>query len=451
MNDGKGNVRPLEAEEAVMGAILIDARSLGVVQEILRPEDLALEVHRAIYRSALALQREGRPIDPVVIREEAKRQGADIDAGYLVALMDRTPTAANVKAYCEIAKKGAVRRALDALCDGAKEQAAREDPESVLVELVRKAEDLQHHGTTDDLIRPVEAMLAFFDHRDAVDRGENRGFVPTGYRDLDWALGGGLLASGFYILAARPGMGKTTLALNIADRVAAERGPVLFVSLEMDVEQLVAKRLSRLCGVPSNRVLMGKLSQEEYNKLAAAEEKLESVPLYLNRAPEATVDQVEALARKVKGLSLVVVDYVGKITPERWAARNGRVDAMTEVSGALKTLARTLKIPVLGLAQLNRANESRPDKRPQLSDLRDTGALEQDADGVVFLYRDWYYHKEERDRDPYAPEPLEVDVAKNRHGPTGKCELAVYLGVSKVVAVSSDPRVGMKQALGVQG
>lgn len=440
---------PLDAEAAVVGSILIDAGCLPAVEEILRPEDLALAAHQAIYRAALTLRRRGGAIDPVLIREEAAREGADIDSRYLLELMDRTPTAANAKEYAGIARKASLRRAVDKLCDQAKAEAAGGDPGAVLAGLARDAAELQSQGVTDELIRPGEALLEFYAHRDRVDRGENRGFVPTGYRDIDLTLGGGLLASGMYILAARPGMGKTTLALNIADRVAEQTGPVLFISLEMDVEQLEAKRLSRLCGVPANRLLMGRLSPEEYDKMARAAEQLEKAPLYLNRRPGATVEDIETLARRVPGLALVVVDYVGKIAPSPGARKNNdRYNYMTEVSGDLKTLARSLKKPILALCQLNRASEGQKDKRPGLANLRDTGALEQDADGVVFLYREEYY--DPAGRGAYAPEPLEVIVAKNRHGPTGTCELAFSLAVSKVTAISNDPRAAAARYLSTE-
>lgn len=439
-------LRPLDAEAAVVGSILIDPRCLPAVERLLRPEDMALEINRAIYRAALALRREDRPIDPVLIQAEAERQGTKLEAAYLLELMDDTPTAQNVEAYAKITRRHSLRRAVDKLCDQAKEAAASGEPGAVLAGLARDAAELQQEGVTDGLIRPDEALVAFYDHRDRVDRGENRGFVPTGYRDIDLTLGGGMLASGMYILAARPGMGKTTLALNIADRVAEQVGPVLFISLEMDVEQLEAKRLSRLCGVPANRLLMGRLSEQEYTKMAQAAEKLEKAPLYLNRRPGATVEEIETLARRVPGLALVVVDYVGKIAPSPGARRNNdRYNYMTEVSGDLKTMARSLKKPVLALCQLNRASEGQKDKRPGLSNLRDTGALEQDADGVIFLYREEYY--DPAGRGAYAPEPLEVIVAKNRHGPTGTCELAFSLAVSKVTAISNDPRAAAARYL----
>ena len=419
-------VRPLDAESSVIGSILVDPRCLPVVEQLLRPEDLALAVHQTIYRAAVSLRRQDKPIDSVLIREEAAREGVKLDVPYLVELMDATPTAQNVEEYARLTRQNSLKRAVVRLCSEAREQAAEGDPGEVLAGLARDAAELQREGVTDDLIRPEEALMAFYEHRDAVDRGKATGCVSTGYRDIDLTLGGGMLAGGMYILAARPGMGKTTLALNIADRVA--------------------KRVSRLSGIPANRLLMERLSDQDYARMAEAAGKLEQIPLYINRRPGATVEQIETLARRVPGLTLLVVDYVGKISPSAQSYRNSdRYNYMTEISGALKTLARTLKIPILALCQLNRANEASKDKRPQLSNLRDTGALEQDADGVIFLYREAYYNPE--GRPAYEPEPIEVIVDKNRHGPTGTCELAFALAVSKVFAMSNDPREAARRYL----
>lgn len=263
--------------------------------------------------------------------------------------------------------------------------------------------------------------------------------MPTGYRDLDNVLGGGMLASGMYVLAARPGMGKTTLAMNIADRVAKRTGPVLFISLEMDVEQLEAKRAARESGVPGNKLLMQRLTDAEYTKVAQAADVLNELPLYVNQKASATVAEMETLARKVPGLALIVIDYLGKVSPGERGRLSSRYDYTTEISGAIKTMARRFRVPVLTLAQLNRESEARQDHRPQLSDLRDTGAIEQDADGVIFLLRPEYYEGP-GDRDPYAPEELNVLVAKNRHGPTGECQMAFYPGTSRVLPLSNDPR-----------
>ena len=429
----------VEAEQAVIGSILLDGRCLPVVEELLRAEDFALESDQQIYRAAVKLAREDKPVDLVTILEEVRSQHADVSSEYMMQLLEVTPTAANVEVYARQVREQSVRRAIRCLGEELQRRAEEHDETAALLaDAGRRIEDLQTEGVTGDLLAPNDALLAFYEHRQKVEEGTASGFVPTGFRDIDILLGGGMLSSGMYILAARPGMGKTTVALNIADRVAERTGPVLFVSLEMDEEQLMAKRLSRLSGIPGHRLLMDKLTEPEGRRLAEASSKLSRLPVHISQRPAVTVDDIALLARKVKGVKLLVVDYIGKITPGQGAKRKNRIEYMTEISGALKTLARTLRIPVLVLCQLNRQTEGQSDKVPQLAHLRDTGAIEQDADGVIFLYREDYYA--EKKPSGFDPSPLEVIVAKNRHGSTGKCEMAACLALSKINPVSNDPR-----------
>ena len=428
------------AEQAVVGALLISPECLPVIEAALRPEDFGMEANRAVYRAALELERQRRPVDPVTILGVLQESGADVSREYLLQLMEVTPTAANVAEYAAQVRDWALRRAVDGLgrelCRRAE---AHEPTPTILGDAARALERLQTQGVTEELVSSGDALERFYRYRQQVEEGTATRYVPTGYRELDALLGGGMLSSGMYTLAARPGMGKTTLALNIADRVAQRLGPVLFVSLEMDEEQITAKRLSRVSAIPANRLLMDKLTEEEYRQLSLASAELAKVPLTVNEKPYATVDDVAALARKVKGLRLIVIDYIGKLTPSADARRKDRIEYMTEISGAIKTLARMLQIPILSLCQLNRQTEARSDKRPQLSDLRDTGAIEQDSDGVIFLHRPDYYDKDAKG-NPFAPSLLEVFVEKNRHGRTGKCELAMCLANSRVHPVSNDPR-----------
>lgn len=429
-----------EAENAVIGSLLIDPACMVVVMENLREEDFQLSVNRSIYRAALALQREDKPIDSVLIWEKTKEMGEPVSSAYMIQLMDITPTANNVESYAKKTKEDSLRMAILRLIEENKEKlSAHEDPEKLLADMIQQETEMQQ-GAVSDLVEPIEAASIFQDHRLAVERGDKSGYIATGYRDIDEVLGGGLLSGGMYTLAARPGMGKTTMALNIADRVAKESGPVLFVSLEMDTEQLYAKRAARLSGIPASKLLMGRtLTEYENNRLAQAMEKLAKIPVYLNRVPSADIQKIETMARKVKGISMVVIDYFGIISADQKTKRSSRYEYTTEISGAVKKMARRLKVPVLLLAQLNRASESRQDKRPQLSDLRDTGAVEQDSDGVIFLYREAYY-SDDAQRDGYTPEEIEVIVAKNRHGPVGSCTLAFALATSTVSTINNDPR-----------
>ena len=435
-----------EAENAVVGSILIDPSCIGVVMEILREEDFQLSVNRSIYRAALALQREDKPIDPVLIREKAQKMGEPVSRTYMLQLMDITPTASHVEAYARQTKEDSLRMAILRLLEESKEKlSAHEDPEKLLADMIQQETEMQQ-GAISDLVDPIEAASIFLDHRMAVERGDKSGFVATEYRDVDDVLGGGMLSGGVYTLAARPGMGKTTFALNIADRVAKKTGPVLYVSLEMDTEQLYAKRVARLSGIPASKLLMGRtLTEYEGERLAQALEKLANVPVHLNRVPSADIQKIETMARKMKGLALVVIDYFGIISPEQKGNKSSRLEYTTEISGEVKKMARRLKVPVLMLAQLNRASESRQDKHPQLSDLRETGAVENDSDGVIFLYREDYYNNKEPENN-YEPKDIEVIVAKNRHGAVGNCKLSVFLATSTVSTIKNDPRQAYKKS-----
>lgn len=415
----------LEAESCVIGAILLDAACLPEVAELLSGEDFALETNRRLFRAALALDRRGEPVDPATLRAETR---GEISDAYMLELMDRTATAANAAQYARLTRQASMRRGLRALADTIAEKTQMmEPPRDVIAAAQRELERIEAQDAARELATSEEMMLAFYEHRALVDKG-GRGFVPTGFRPLDRLLGGGLLNSGLYVLAARPGMGKTTFALNVAEHVAKD-GPVLFVSLEMDLEQIAAKRLGRAAGISSSALMMGTLTEEERGRAAEHAARLAKATLTANRMSDATVDDIAHMARKEKGLRLVVIDYFGLIkTSEK---RASRYEAMTDISGQLKALARALHVPVLCLAQLNRENMRRTDNRPKLSDLRDTGALEQDADGVIFLHRPDYYGDESP--DPWAPAPMQIILEKNRHAGTGICDAAFYMAVGRVI------------------
>lgn len=437
-----------EAEQAVVGSILIDPRVLPDVMADLSPRDFGFEVNRVIYQAALNLHTAGKNIDPVLILDETRRMGSEVPRQYLLELMDITPTAANVKEYIPIVREQALRRGVAALVTEVQTRAnAGEDPRALLAELLNRGNALEQDGTTKAILGPFELAMQWMDYRMKLEEGRSTAFVPTGYRDLDLILGGGLIASGMHVLAARPGMGKTTFALNIADRVAKNVGSVLFVSLEMDKEQITAKRIARESGIPGNRLLKdANLSDEDARKMTDANDRLLMVPMHLNARPSATVAEIAAWARQIPELKLIVIDYLGKIARSKEQSRASLYESVTQISGDVKTLARTFKIPVLVLAQINRESEKRSDKRPNLADLRDTGAIEQDADTVTFLYRPEYYG-DPLTRDPYQPEETECTVAKNRHAGVGTCKLAMYAAVSKFVTANADPRAGARVAM----
>lgn len=438
----------IEAEQAVLGSIIIDQTCLPEVMSVLRAEDFGLEMHRAMFRAALSLHTMGQAVDPITVGEKTRADGVEVQNKYLLQLMDTTPTAANVMEYVPIVRRNALRRGVAELATGILKRANEgEDPQTLLTELLDQANALAQEGSHKTLLDPTELALRWMNHRERVESGKSAAFVPTGYRDLDTILGGGLIASGMHVLAARPGMGKTTFALNIADRVAAAGGPVLFVSLEMDDEQIYSKRLARECGIAGSKLLMKPdLTDEEQNKMAAALDKLLMRPLHVNAKPSATVAEIAAMARQVPGLRLIVIDYMGKIARSKDASRDSLYEAVTRNSADVKTLARTFRVPVLVLCQINRESEKRSDKRPNLADLRDTGAIEQDADTVIFLYRKDYYGNAAF-RDPVMPDETECIIAKNRHAGTGECKLSFFPAASKFVTAASDPRSGYREAV----
>ena len=432
-------LRPLEAESAVAGAILIDPTCLRVIKERIRPADMVLAINQAIYRAALELERQDKHIDSVTIKDQAAKDGEELDGAALVSMMDTTPTAANAAAYADMVREASVKRSLARICEETKAKAATaDDPQAILADTARQIEELRQEGTCKTLLSPEDQILAFYDHREQVESGQAAAVVKTGYRDIDHLLGGGMLNGGMYLIAARPGIGKTTLALNIVRRVTERRETVLFVSLEMDNDQLTAKRAAMVSGINYNKLLMQHLDEGEYAKLAEAMDALHTQPFYSNDMATMTVAEIEELAGRTPHLKLIVVDYFGLIQPSHRASRMDATPAATETSKSIKQLARKFKVPVLLLSQLNREVEKRPDKHPQLSDLRDTGSLEQDADGVMLLYRPSYYDKEKV--DGYSPVTLEVHLAKNRHGATGRTELAYALAPGKIMAQSNDPR-----------
>lgn len=416
----------IEAESAVCGSILIDASCLGAVMDHVSADDFFIEANRAIFEAAVKLEKAGEVVDPVTIQKLA---GNVVSRDYMFDLIQYTSTAANAEVYAIETRKASMRRSLRSLAETiAMSTGISDEPREVIASAQRALEAIEEQDTGRELSTSADTMLAYYNHREAVDSGKG-GFVPTGFKGLDWMLGGGLLNTGFYILAARPGMGKTTMALSIADWVAENVGPVLFISLEMDEEQMAGKRIARSAGVGYDSLMMGRLTDEERRRSAEHSSRLSQLPLLTNKKPFATIDDIGNMARKVKGLQLLVIDYFGLIrAPEK---RGSRYELCTEISGEIKSLARKLKKPILCLAQLNRENNGRQDKRPQLSDLRDTGALEQDADGVIFLHCPSYYAAEKP--DPWGPDPMEIILAKNRHARTGTCEAAFYRAVGRII------------------
>lgn len=377
----------------------------------------------------LALAREQKAVDLVSV---VSKLGDRVPQQYLKEIMEITPISDNAAGWAHEVRKASMNRELREIGESLiLESTPFDDPTKTIGEVQRKLEQIEARDTQRDLADTQEMIQRFYLHRANIDCGGG-GFVATGFQALDELLGGGMLNSGLYVLAARPGNGKTTFALQIADHIA-KSGPVLFVSLEMDIEQIMAKRISRDSGVSSQALLMGRVTQDDYMRVKERVKILNELKFFVNKAPSATVDDISFLARKVKGIKALVIDYFGIIqTPGDYKSR---YENMTVISGQLKALARKMKIPILCLAQLNRENQMRKDKRPILSDLRDTGAIEQDADAVIFLHKTADYDNTEQ--DAWGPTPLEIIVAKNRHAGTGKIDAAFYMATSKIAKVGN--------------
>jgi len=420
-------------ELAVAGAVLIDPACLAALDGLCAPADFVNTRAAAVLSAALALRSAEEPVDPITIQARARADGVALDDDFLRELMELTPTAANVEAYARLVRRDAQARALRSAAAEAEDRLdAGEDPDSVALWLMAEAEDLaapSDVGAEDG----GELLTMFYRERFLTENPPAR-FVETGYLALDSVLGGGMVCGGLYILAGRPGMGKTTLGLCIAENAAAQGCGVLFVSLEMDKRQIAAKRLARDAGVNYAVVYMGVPAPDDLKEIGRAAAKLSPRRLFVADKPGRTVRDIEVLARRTKGLDLLVVDYLGLIRPE---SRGKLYEDVTRISGDLKAMARRLKVPVLCLAQLNRANEARSGKRPMLSDLRDSGAIEQDADGVIFIHRPSYY--ESPDSKKPDIEDAEIIVAKNRHGATGVVPASFQGATGSVDAVYRNP------------
>ena len=416
----------LEAEQAVLGSMLIDSRSVAEVIGIVRPDDFFLQQNKEIYETIYSMFNFSETIDPVTVLEKMKVQGLATDKTpeYLMQLMEITPTAANVGQYARIVRDRAMLRNLATAAGEIRETvlAGVGTPEEILESAEKKIYALRNGNAGETLQHIGVVMVGVFDRLDELSRSGNAfPGLSTGLHDLDKKING-LNKSDLLLIAARPGMGKTSLALNIALSVAKSSAKtVAFFSLEMSREQLAMRLLSNESFVDNQKLVTGQLSEEDWTKIAIASSALSQTDIRVDDNPSISVAEMNAKCRRLSNLGLVLIDYLQLMTSAgtgQTSNNANRVQVVSDISRALKIMAKELNVPVICLSQLSRANESRTDKRPMLSDLRESGAIEQDADEVLFIYRDDYYH-------PDTPEKnvAEVIVAKNRHGETGTVKL----------------------------
>lgn len=397
-----------DSEKTVVGTILVDSRALAVVRPLLSLEDFRTTEGQAVFRAACSLEDEGLSPDPVLIRDKAAEQGEQLTNDVLADAMSCVTASSNLPAHAQAMKNFLFRsRLLDAITAAQGELLLERDPDTVCAVLQSDIEKAVEQGGKNTLVNGDAAILEYMGHRIAMEDGKRQAYIPTGFTALDNALGGGMVQSGLYILAARPGCGKTTMGLQIAEKVASSGVSVLFISLEMPTLQLTGRRLAVATGIPAARILMYSMTDEEHTAVAEAADKLRTHPLAFNSVSNISVGSVGVLARQVKNCGLVVLDYLGLLQYE-----HGKTlyEGVTKNSNALKRLALSLGIPILCLAQLNRELEGRKGP-PRLSDLRDSGAIEQDADAVLLLHQ--------LQADDGELTPLVCSIAKNRHGRAG--------------------------------
>ena len=412
-----------EAEQAVIGSMLIDADCIALVIEQLKANDFYFSQNRAIFETFVAMFLSGETIDPVTVLEKLKETGLFDETGgrsYLMQLMEITPTAAHVEEYIRILRDKtllretaeAAGRILESVYSG--EGSAREIVENA----ERLLYDVREGREIKGLYHIKSVIFEVYEHLDELARnaGQLPG-IPTGIGELDTFISG-LNRSDLVLMASRPGMGKTSFALNIGLHAAKTSGKAVAIfQLEMSREQLGLRLMSSEALIDSRKLRTGTLNDDEWGRLAHASEVLSKTAMYIDDNASLTVADMKSKCRRLgNNLGLIIIDYLQLMQSGKKA--ENRTTEVSDISRALKIMAKELDVPVLCCAQLSRAAEQRADKRPMLSDLRESGAIEQDADVVLFLYRDDYYNKETED-----PNTAECIIAKNRHGATGTVKL----------------------------
>ncbi len=422
----------LEAEQSVLGGLMLDNQSWDEVSGLVAEEDFYRRDHRLIFRAIARLAERDSPYDAFTLKDELERHGELDEAGglaYLGSLASNIPSAANIKAYARIVREKSVLRKLIEIGTGIANSGYSPEGRGV-DELIDAAEreifqiaDMGarnrggHRAITDLLATAVDRIDTLYSNPAAYTG------IPTGYTDFDERTSG-LQNSDLIIVAARPSMGKTTFALNIAEHaVLKSRMPTAVFSMEMPGEQLAMRLLSSLGRIDQQKIRTGRLGEEDWPRLSSAVGLLNDAPLFIDDTPALTPTELRSRARRIRrehGLGLIVVDYLQLMQVP--GTKENRTNEISEISRSLKALAKELNVPVIALSQLNRSLEQRPNKRPVMSDLRESGAIEQDADIIIFIYRDEVYNAESPDKGT-----AEIIIAKQRNGPIGMSRLT-FLG-----------------------
>lgn len=416
------------SESAVIGSICVDAACFPIAERLLTVADFLDPMAARAFNAALTLADDCKPIDPVAIAEALGNGGVE----YIANCMKSVPSAANIELYCEGVLNNSKRRMMqdiaDRLTDNSYDLSA--DPDDVLDSLRGEIDSVKSNSTS--VITAAQSIDDWKAYYQRVKDNPEYAFCKTGFYDLDKQLGGGMFRQGMYVVGARPGMGKTTLALNIAENIASADKPVLFVSLEMSRVQIISKRIAMASLLSYTDIMTGRLRDYELKTADSILDRVITRPFAMTDKSSMTAAEILRAAKQVDGLQAVVVDYLGLVRPSEEAQKKPRYEQITEISADLKAMAKSLDVPVLVLAQLNRESTNRAGSRPQLTDLRDSGAIEQDADAVVLLHRKDYYEAVKDDYTAPEIEEIELIVAKNRHANTGVVKLAWHGKTGKI-------------------
>lgn len=412
----------IEVEEAILGGILLDPEAIGRVAETLKPESFTLRAHQAIFKAGLALHSEGKPTDLMTVTTWLADQKLLEQVGgqlKLVQLVGGTVSAVNIDQYGLLVSDKQTRRELIKSAHKIIELAedTSQDLQTVLQKSEEQISNISLSKSQQDLVPISETLIDSFQEIEDRSTGVTPPGIPCGFYDLD-AMTGGFQRSDLIIVAGRPSMGKTALSVQIGAKIAKKGLPVAIFSLEMSKGQLVQRLLAGESKIESTRLRSGQIRESEWEPLTAAISSLAELPIFINDATSITVNDMKSKARKLKTevgeLGLIVIDYIQLME----GASDNRAQDLSKITRALKGLARELSVPVIALSQLNRSVESRTNKRPMLSDLKESGSIEQDADLVMMIYRDDYYNPETSDRGI-----AEIILAKHRNGPTGTIKL----------------------------
>ncbi|MEB3750672.1 MULTISPECIES: replicative DNA helicase [Geobacillus] len=426
----------IEAEQAVLGAVFLDPTALTLASERLIPEDFYRVAHQKIFHAMLRVADKGEPVDLVTVTAElaASEQLEEVGGvSYLSELADSVPTAANVEYYARIVEeKSVLRRLIRTATSIAQDGYTREDEIDILLdEAERKIMEVSQRKHSGGFKTIRDILVQTYDNIEMLhNRNGDITGIPTGFTELD-RMTSGFQRSDLIIVAARPSVGKTAFALNIAQNVATKTNEnVAIFSLEMSAQQLVMRMLCAEGNINAQSLRTGKLTPEDWGKLTMAMGSLSNAGIYIDDTPSIRVSDIRAKCRRLKqesGLGMIVIDYL-QLIQGSGRNRENRQQEVSEISRSLKALARELEVPIIALSQLSRSVEQRQDKRPMMSDIRESGSIEQDADIVAFLYRDDYYNKDSEHKNI-----IEIIIAKQRNGPVGTVQLAFIKEYNKFV------------------